>query len=164
MKRINRRLRSGRGKRGAAPIVLLDVYQDKDAINALYRAADVCLVTSLHDGMNLVAKEFVAARDDERGVLVLSRFAGAAQELQQSLLVNPYDTAQVAQALHRALDMPVEEQQQRMRVLRKTVQFANVHRWAANMLLDAAALREARAPARRSPGAAVTALSLAAGA
>jgi trehalose-6-phosphate synthase len=157
VKRINRRF--GSGADGSAPIVLLDAHHDKDAVNALYRAADVCLVTSLHDGMNLVSKEFVAARDDESGVLVLSRFAGASQELQQALIVNPYHTAQVAQALHCALEMPADEQRRRMRILRKAVQFGNVHRWAANLLLDAASLREARTPARRAHGA----LALAAG-
>lgn len=155
VRRINRRFAGV----APAPIMLLDTQHDKQAVNALYRAADVCLVTSLHDGMNLVAKEFVAARDDEHGVLVLSRFAGAAQELHDALLVNPYHTAQLARALHRALDMPAAEQRQRMRALRATVQFANVHRWAANMLLDAAALREARSPARQARAV----LSLAAG-
>ena len=146
VQRINKRF----GGAADSPIALLDAHQNKEAVNALYRAADVCLVTSLHDGMNLVAKEFVAARDDERGVLVLSRFAGAAQELQQSLLVNPYHTVQVAQALHRALSMSAAEQQLRMRALRKTVRFANVHRWAANLFTDAANLREARSPFQRS--------------
>lgn len=124
-----------------APIVLLDAHHDRLAVDALYRAADVCLVTSLHDGMNLVCKEFVAARDDEQGVLVLSQFAGAANELGRALIVNPYHTVQVAAALHQALSMPPEEQRQRMCALRSTVKRANVYRWAASMLLDAAAIR-----------------------
>ena len=74
-----------------------------------YRAADLCMVTSLHDGMNLVAKEFVAARADEQGVLILSRFAGASHELVDALVVNPYDTEELADAIHRALEMPPEE-------------------------------------------------------
>ena len=139
VQRINQRFATD----AVAPIVLLDAHHDKDAVDALYRAADVCLVTPLHDGMNLVAKEFVAARDDERGVLVLSRFAGAAHELHEALLINPYHTAQVAQALQCALDMPASEQRQRMRALRETVRVGNVHRWAAGMLLDAVALRDA---------------------
>ena len=157
VERINQRFAGD----AVTPIVLLDTHHDKDAVNALYRAADVCLVTPLHDGMNLVAKEFVAARDDERGVLVLSRFAGAAHELQEALLINPYHTAQVAQALQRALDMPPGEQQQRMRALRDTVRLGNVHGWAAGMLLDAAALRAARRSA--IPPRAPLALALAAG-
>ncbi len=132
---------------GHAPVVLLDSHHDRTSLDTLYRAADVCLVTSLHDGMNLVCKEFVSARDDGRGVLVLSQFAGAVNELASALIVNPYHTAQVADALHQALRMPAAEQQQRMRALRATVKVANVYRWAATMLLDAAALR-APAPHR----------------
>ena len=79
-------------------------HHDADRVYAYYRAADVCFVTSLHDGMNLVAKEFVAARDDERGVLILSQFTGAARELPEALIVNPYDTEQCAAALRVALD------------------------------------------------------------
>lgn len=135
--RINAKFASS----GDAPIVLLDAHHDRSAVDALYRAADVCLVTSLHDGMNLVCKEFVAARDDEQGVLVLSQFAGAANELGRALIVNPYHTVQVAAAIHQALCMPPEEQRQRMCALRSTVKRANVYRWAASMLLDAAAIR-----------------------
>ena len=129
-----------------APIVLLDVHHDRNALDVLYRAADVCLVTSLRDGMNLVCKEFVAAREDGHGVLVLSQFAGAVNELQSALVVNPYHTLQVADALQEALCMPAAEQQRRMRALRCTVKSANVFRWAASLLLDASALR---APAPR---------------
>lgn len=123
------------------PVVLLDAQHGRAALDELYRGADVCLVGSLHDGMNLVSKEFVAARCDEQGVLVLSQFAGAANELGSALIVNPYHTAQVADALHQALTMPESEQQKRMRAMRLTVKNANVYCWAANMLLDAAALR-----------------------
>ena len=107
----------------------------------LYRAADVCMVTSLHDGMNLVCKEFVAARDDERGVLILSRFAGAAREMPESLVVNPYDVEESADALYQALTMPAGEQRERMASLRSTVHEYNVYRWAGRMLADAARLR-----------------------
>ena len=140
MSRINARFAS----HGAAPVVLLDSHHDRQAVSALFRAADVCLVTSLHDGMNLVCKEFVAARDDEQGVLVLSRFAGAADELAQALIVNPYHLGQVAEAIHAGLTMPMREQRRRMRALRATVKHNNVYRWAARMLLDAAAVRGAR--------------------
>jgi trehalose 6-phosphate synthase/phosphatase len=101
---------------------------------ALYRAADVMLVTPLRDGMNLVAKEFAAARIDEDGVLVLSEFAGAADELTDAILVNPYDVDGTAEAIHRALTMDATERRQRMRGLRQTVQQFDVHRWAASFL------------------------------
>jgi trehalose 6-phosphate synthase len=98
-------------------------------------------VSSLHDGMNLVAKEFVAARDDEQGALVLSQFTGAARELNEALIVNPYDLREAAQALHAALHMPAEEQRERMRAMRRLVSQFNVYRWAGRMLVDAAELR-----------------------
>ena len=105
-----------------------------------YRAATVCLVTSLHDGMNLVAKEFVASRDDERGVLILSTFA-AAQELPDALLVNPYDVRQLAKAINQALEFNEEEQSARMSRMRKTVYEHNVYRWAATLLTDLTEIR-----------------------
>jgi len=107
----------------------------------LYRAADLCYVSSLHDGMNLVAKEFVAARDDEQGVLILSQFTGASRELAESLIVNPYDIEQSAAAMHLALTMSPDEQRARMRSMRNLVQEFNVYRWAGRMLLDAARMR-----------------------
>ena len=107
-----------------------------------YRAADFCYVSSLHDGMNLVAKEFVAARDDEHGVLILSAFAGAAQELTEALIVNPYDIEQASSAMNTALTMPEPLQRARMRALRALVADFNVYRWAGRMLLDAGRLRE----------------------
>ena len=110
----------------------------------MFRAADLCIVSSLHDGMNLVAKEFVAARDDERGVLVLSSFTGASRELAEALIVNPYNTEEMSSALAIALRMPAEEQQERMRVMRQQVREWNVYRWAGRMLIDAAASRQRR--------------------
>jgi trehalose 6-phosphate synthase len=106
-------------------------------VNELLRAANICVVTSLHDGMNLVCKEFVAARDDLQGVLVLSRFAGAARELAEALIVNPYHVEETADALHRAATMPAGEQRERMASLRSTVREFNVFRWAGRMLTDA---------------------------
>ena len=107
-----------------------------------YRGSDVCFVSSLHDGMNLVAKEFIASRDDEEGVLVLSQFAGASRELLEALIVNPYDADQCAAALHQALAMKPEEQRERMRFMRGVVREFNVYRWAGRMLLDAAVMRQ----------------------
>ena len=111
----------------------------------LYRAADFCIVNSLHDGMNLVAKEFVAARDDEDGVLILSTFAGASRELVEALLVNPFDVAETAAAIRRAIDMPLEQRRERMRLMRRTVKENNVYRWAGRMLMDAARIRQRQA-------------------
>jgi len=99
------------------------------------------MVSSLHDGMNLVAKEYIAARDDERGVLILSQFTGASRELPEAIIVNPYDIDQCANALHAALTMPEQEQRARMRSMRGMVQEFNVYRWAGRMLLDAAHTR-----------------------
>jgi trehalose 6-phosphate synthase len=130
------------------PIVLLVEHHEPDSVYEHFRAADVCFVSSLHDGMNLVAKEFVAARDDERGVLVLSQFAGASRELPEALVVNPYDADQCAAALHFALTMPEAEQRARMRLMRGLVREFNVYRWAGRMLIDAAAMRERSALSR----------------
>lgn len=125
-----------------APPILLRVEQfDEDQLARCYRGADACMVTSLHDGMNLVAKEFIAARDDELGVLILSQFTGAARELHEALIINPYHIEQGAQALYRALTMPEAEQRERMRSMRTLVRDFNVYRWAGLMLLDAARLR-----------------------
>jgi trehalose 6-phosphate synthase len=126
------------GREGYQVVCLLDRHHDRAAVDELYRAADVCVVTSLHDGMNLVSKEFVAARDDEQGVLILSRFAGAAAELKEALIVNPYHVEEGADALQRALTMPEAEQRERMSNLRATVRDDNVYRWAGRMLTDAA--------------------------
>ncbi len=123
------------------PIILFRSHHEPTAVFKYYRAADLCYVSSLHDGMNLVAKEFVAARDDERGVLILSRFTGATRDLTESLIVNPYDLVRASDALAAALHMPIEEQRERMRSMRRLVSEFNVYRWAGRMLVDAAELR-----------------------
>ncbi|MFI0846314.1 trehalose-6-phosphate synthase [Mesorhizobium sp. IMUNJ 23232] len=130
------------GSDGYQPIVLVPEHHDHEELADLFRAADVCVVSSLHDGMNLVAKEFVAARDDEAGVLVLSAFAGASRELLEALIVNPFDATGMGEVFFQALTMPVEEQTMRMRRLREVVRSNNVYRWAGSMLLDAARLRQ----------------------
>ena len=127
---------------GIPAIILKAEHHEPEQVNRYYRAAQVCMVTSLHDGMNLVAKEFVAARDDEQGVLVLSQFTGAAHELHEALIVNPYHVEQTAEALYQGLTMPEFEQQERMRSMRAQVQDFNVYRWAGRMLLDAARVRQ----------------------
>jgi len=127
------------------PIVLICRHQSPQQVYELYRAADFCIVNSLHDGMNLVAKEFVAARDDEDGVLILSTFAGASRELVEALLVNPFDVAETAGAIRRAIDMPREQRAQRMKLMRRTVKENNVYRWAGRMLMAAARIRQRQA-------------------
>jgi trehalose 6-phosphate synthase len=135
--RINERF----GRENYRPIILRRAHHEPPTVFRYYRAADVCYVSSLHDGMNLVAKEFVAARDDERGVLVLSRFTGAARELTEALIVNPYDLDEASSALAAALNMSPEEQRDRMRSMRAFLSEFNVYRWAGRMLVDAARLR-----------------------
>jgi trehalose 6-phosphate synthase len=137
VQRAAQRINDRFGRPGYAPVHLLAQHHEHDDVNEFFRAADICVVTSLHDGMNLVCKEFVAARDDQRGVLVLSRFAGAARELTEALIVNPYHVEETADALHRAATMPPAEQRERMASLRSTVREFNVYRWAGRMLADA---------------------------
>ncbi len=138
---VTQRINDRFGRPGYQPVHLLAKHHGHEALIELYRAADVCVVTSLHDGMNLVCKEFVAARDDEQGVLLLSRFAGAARELGEALIVNPYHVEETADALYRGLNMPSEEQRERMASMRATVREFNVFRWAGRMLTRAARLR-----------------------
>jgi len=121
--------------------VLLNWHHSHEEIARYFRAASVCLVTSLHDGMNLVAKEFVASREDELGVLILSTFAGAAHELTDALLVNPYDVSQLSEAIHQALEMPEAEQIKRMQWMRNALREHNIFRWAANLLSDLTEIR-----------------------
>jgi trehalose 6-phosphate synthase len=135
--RINERFGSGSYR----PVVLLRAHHEPPTVFRYYRAADVCYVSSLHDGMNLVAKEFVAAREDESGVLVLSQFTGAARELTEALVVNPYDLDEASSALAAALGMSADEKRDRMRAMRSFISEFNVYRWAGRMLVDAARLR-----------------------
>lgn len=116
------------------PILLLMKHHSHAEIMPFYKAANVCLVTSLHDGMNLVAKEFIAARADEQGVLVLSQFTGAARELRDALIINPYDIGQTAEALKQALTMPVAKQTERMKRMRMILNERNVYRWAGELV------------------------------
>lgn len=145
--RINERF----ARDGYAPIILKIEHHEPEQVYEYYRAADVCVVSSLHDGMNLVAKEFVSARDDEQGVLILSQFTGASRELPEALIVNPYDIDQCAAALHIALTMPPNEQRDRMRTMRGLVREFNVYRWAGRMLLDAASMRRRGRLLEKSP-------------
>jgi trehalose 6-phosphate synthase len=138
--RVNRRF----GTPGYQPLILLETHHEPPAVFRLLRAADLCYVGSLHDGMNLVAKEFVCARDDERGVLVLSAFAGAAQQLTAALIVNPYAVDRTADVLAQALRMTPDEQAIRLRAMRAVVAECNSCWWAGRMVEDAASAREVR--------------------
>lgn len=138
--RINQRF----GDAPRKPVIFVERYTEPAELFRYYRAADVCYVGSLDDGMNLVAKEFVAARDDEHGALLLSRFAGASRELTEALLVNPFDIDGVADALGAALAMCPAEQQTRMQHMRAWVAEHNVYRWAGEMLADAVRVRPHR--------------------
>jgi trehalose 6-phosphate synthase len=135
--RVNLRFQTDRWR----PILYLNRHHTHQEILRYYRAADLCMVTSLHDGMNLVAKEFVAARDDDQGVLLLSRFAGASHELRDALQVNPYDIEQLADAIHFALVMDPAERSARMHRMRQVVKDFNIYRWAANLITDLCEIR-----------------------
>lgn len=146
--RINAKYATGSWK----PIVLLTRHHSHSEILPYYRAADLCMVTSLHDGMNLVAKEFVAARADGEGALILSQFTGATRELRDAIIVNPYDTEQLGNAIREALEMKAEERQTRMRHMRQMVREHNVYRWAGNLLTELSEIRveESELAARQS--------------
>jgi len=135
--RINWRFRAERWK----PIVFRKRHHSHDEISRFYRAADLCLVTSLHDGMNLVAKEFVSSRDDEDGVLMLSRFTGASRELRDALVVNPYDTDEMSEAIHYGLEMDSKERRVRMQRMRQTVKEQNIYRWAGTLIAELCQVR-----------------------
>jgi trehalose-6-phosphate synthase len=135
--RINDRFQTTRWR----PICFLERHHSHQEIAEYYRAADICLVTSLHDGMNLVSKEFVAARNDEQGVLILSRFTGASRELPDAILINPYDVEEMSTAILVALEMGPEERTARMRRMRQAVREHNIYRWAASLIGALAEIR-----------------------
>ncbi|TBR18346.1 trehalose-6-phosphate synthase [bacterium] len=135
--RINARFAAG----GWSPLALRRRHHGRAEVLPFLRAADLCMVTSLHDGMNLVAKEYVASRSDDDGALILSRFTGAARELPEALLVNPYDVDQTADAIHYALEIPPLERARRMAAMRKTVREHNVYEWAGRFIAELARVR-----------------------
>jgi trehalose 6-phosphate synthase len=137
VEKINWRFRTKTWK----PIVFLKAHHTHEAIGPYYKASDLCMVTSLHDGMNLVAKEFVAARDDDDGVLILSQFTGASRELKDAVIVNPYDIEQMADAIRLSLGMPPAERSARMGRMRETLQEYNIYRWAGKLIAGLARLR-----------------------
>ena len=135
--RINTRFQTKDWK----PIALLMRHHNHNEILPYYRAADLCMVTSLHDGMNLVAKEFVATRADEEGALILSQFTGASRELRDALIVNPYDADQVAEAIRMALEMDAHDRHVRMQRMRRSVREHNVYQWAGNLISELSEIR-----------------------
>jgi alpha,alpha-trehalose-phosphate synthase [UDP-forming] len=135
--RINARFQTPKWK----PIVLLSRHHEHKEILPYYQAGDLCMVTSLHDGMNLVAKEFVAAREDEEGALILSQFTGASRELRDAIVVNPYDIEQLSDAIRMALEMDAAERHARMQRMRRSVREHNVYRWAGNLITDLSEIR-----------------------
>jgi trehalose 6-phosphate synthase len=137
VEKINWRFQTKKWK----PILFLKGHHSHEAIDPFYKAADVCLVTSLHDGMNLVAKEYVAARSDEDGVLILSQFTGAARELKDAIIVNPYDIEEMAEAIAASLRMDPAERSGRMKRMRSTIKEHNIYRWAGNLITELARLR-----------------------
>jgi len=128
--RINEKFKQN----GWEPIVLVKKQLSHSELRPLYRKANVCLVTPLHDGMNLVSKEFIAARNDESGVLVLSQFAGSSKELKGAIIINPYSAEQTAAAINDAINMPAMQQRQRMKRMREAVSSYNVYRWSAEFM------------------------------
>ena len=117
-----------------SPIIFIRKYFTPRELLAIYRMADICLVTALHDGMNLVAKEYIAACPKDKGMLVLSRFTGAYQELPQAININPYDPEETAEALKTALTLPKKERETRMQQMKETVKENNIYRWAAKII------------------------------
>jgi trehalose-6-phosphate synthase len=135
--RINERFRRARWR----PIVFLNRQHSHAEVSRYYRAAHLCMVTSLHDGMNLVAKEFVATREDEQGVLILSRFTGAARELREALIVNPYDVLATGEAIAKALEMDHHEISSRMQRMRRSIREHNIYWWAAALITELCDMR-----------------------
>ena len=122
------------------PIIFVREHLSPITLLAFNRLAHFCIVSSLHDGMNLVAKEFVSSRSDEDGVLILSRFTGAARELAEALLINPYATDDFAESIKKAIEMPKEQKRTRMRKLRQVVEENNIYRWAGDIISELASL------------------------
>jgi trehalose 6-phosphate synthase len=123
------------------PIIFLKKHHSHKEIQPYYETADLCMVTSLHDGMNLVAKEYIGARKDESGVLILSQFTGASRELREALIVNPYDVGQMAEAIRAALEMEPAEKSVHMRSMRQIVKDRNIYHWAAELISALAQVR-----------------------
>ncbi|MFA5144724.1 MAG: trehalose-6-phosphate synthase [Candidatus Omnitrophota bacterium] len=139
VEKINWKYRDGNWK----PIIYLKKYFSQDDIQPYYKLGDICIVSSLHDGMNLVAKEYVAEKDDLSGCLILSQFTGAARELSDAILINPYSIEDFADSINLAIQMPKEEKQRRMENMRKVITENNIYRWAGNIITELTAFKKA---------------------
>jgi len=137
VERVNWRFKTKKWK----PIVYLKAHHTHEEIHRYYKAADLCMVTSLHDGMNLVAKEFVAAREDYGGILILSQFAGASRELSDAIIVNPYDVEEMADSIKIALTIDISEKKERMKRMYNTVKERNIYRWAGKLIGELTRMR-----------------------
>ncbi|MCK9572035.1 MAG: trehalose-6-phosphate synthase [Candidatus Omnitrophica bacterium] len=124
------------------PLIYLKQHFSQDDIQPYYKLGDICIVSSLHDGMNLVAKEYVVEKDDLSGVLILSQFTGASRELTDAILVNPYSIEEFADSIKLAIQMPKEEKQRRMENMRKVIAENNIYRWAGNIITELTALKK----------------------
>jgi len=124
------------------PIIYLKRHFSPEEIMPYYTLADVCIVSSLHDGMNLVAKEYVASKRDSKGVLILSKFTGAARELTEAVLINPYSIEEFADSIKFAIEMPLEEKRKRMENMRSVITNNNVYRWAGNIITELVSLKK----------------------
>jgi len=123
------------------PIIYLKRHFSPEEIEPFYVLADICIVSSLHDGMNLVAKEYVASKKDSSGVLILSQFTGASRELNEAVLINPYAIEEFADKILQAVEMPEEEKKKRMDLMRKKISENNIYRWAASIVSELATLK-----------------------
>lgn len=122
------------GNGGWRPVILFKEHFDQPQMIALHRLSHFCIVSSLHDGMNLVAKEYIASRDDGEGMLILSQFTGAARELTDAIQINPYAVEEMGEGIRQALEMPVAERTKRMQKMREAVANNNVYRWAGKAI------------------------------
>ena len=131
------------------PIIYIDTKVEHKDLVAYYRMADVAIISSVYDGMNLVAKEYAASQVDEKGVLILSELAGAAEELEGALLINPYDIEGFSTCIRKALTMPLEEKKDRMALLRNRIKEDDIYKWISNLLheiLKISSLKQGRCP------------------
>lgn len=134
---INWKYRKGRWM----PIVLIDEFMPTKDVLTLFKIADMCLITSLHDGMNLVAKEYVSANIDKKGVLILSKFTAASRELKDATIINPYDIDGVSEAIKKAIEMPFEERSERMRKMQEEIEGNDIFKWASDNIEGISKLR-----------------------
>ena len=127
---------------GWKPIIYLKNHFSPEEITPYFALADLCIVSSLHDGMNLVAKEYVASKNDLSGSLILSRFTGAAKELTDAVLINPYSIEEFSDAIKSAIEMPREDKRKRMANMRKIISENNIYRWAGDIVTELTGLKK----------------------